>query len=55
MGLCFSVPNGRQINPSLVNIFKEIASETGQCKDRKTGDLSGWACQGVYVMTTLTI
>jgi uracil-DNA glycosylase len=49
MGLCFSVPKGKKINPSLTNIFKEIASDTGDCKGRQHGDLTGWAKQGLGI------
>jgi uracil-DNA glycosylase len=53
IGLAFSVPTGRKINPSLVNIFKEIESDVGQCKDRKDGNLIGWAKQGILLLNTV--
>lgn len=54
-GLCFSVPNGTPLPPSLLNIYKEISSDLGKpvCTD---GDLSRWARQGVLLLNaTLTV
>ncbi len=52
MGLSFSVPNGQKIPPSLVNIYKEIQSETG--KEPPThGNLTSWAKQGVLLLNTV--
>lgn len=54
-GLCFSVKKGIEIPPSLVNIFKEVASDTG-APIPDNGDLSRWAEQGVLLLnTTLTV
>jgi len=54
-GLSFSVPKGVRPPPSLQNIYKEIESEYG-CKMPKTGDLTGWAEQGVLLLNaTLTV
>jgi uracil-DNA glycosylase len=54
-GLCFSVREGVAFPPSLVNIFKEIASDTGQAVPR-SGDLTRWAAQGVLLLNaTLTV
>ena len=54
-GLSFSVPKGIKIPPSLQNIYKEIESEYG-CKMPRTGDLTGWARQGVLLLNaTLTV
>jgi uracil-DNA glycosylase len=54
MGLCFSVPNGIMYPPSLRNIITELKSDTG--KDLKSGDLSSWAQQGVFLLNaTLTV
>ena len=47
MGLCFSVPQGVQVPPSLVNIIKEINDDLGTQIPTTCGDLSGWAEQGV--------
>lgn len=54
-GLCFSVPNGVQKPPSLVNIFKEINSDIG-IPTPKGGNLEKWANQGVLLLNaTLTV
>jgi len=50
MGLCFSVPNGAKIPPSLLNIFKEI--ETFFSVKRTNTDLTDWAKQGVLLLNT---
>lgn len=52
MGLSFSVPKGVKIPPSLVNIYKEITSETGVAMPNH-GDLSGWASQGVLLLNSV--
>jgi len=54
-GLCFSVKAGVQKPPSLKNIFKELYDEYG-IAEPPTGELSGWAHQGVLLLnTTLTV
>lgn len=54
-GLCFSVENGIELPPSLINIYKEIESDLGR-KSVTNGDLSGWAKQGVLLLNaTLTV
>lgn len=50
-GLCFSVNDGVQFPPSLVNIFKEIESETGSPVPQ-SGNLTRWAQQGVFLLNT---
>ena len=56
MGLCFSVPDGIAVPPSLVNIIKEINSDLGTDIPLTGGDLSGWAEQGVLLLNaTLTV
>ncbi|MBR1785052.1 MAG: uracil-DNA glycosylase [Bacteroidales bacterium] len=56
MGLCFSVPGGVAVPPSLVNIIKEINTDLGLCIPATRGDLSGWAEQGVLLLNaTLTV
>ena len=56
MGLCFSVPNGIQVPPSLVNIITEINADLGTQIPKTNGDLSGWAEQGVLLLNaTLTV
>ena len=54
-GLCFSVNEGIDIPPSLVNIFKEI--ERSLSKSIPTnGNLTRWAQQGVLLLNaTLTV
>lgn len=54
-GLCFSVPDGIPFPPSLVNIFKEIETDTGT-PPPPTGNLTRWAQQGVLLLNaTLTV
>lgn len=56
MGLCFSVPQGVQVPPSLVNIIKEINDDLGTAVPTTGGDLTGWADQGVLLLNaTLTV
>ena len=56
MGLCFSVPAGIAVPPSLVNIIKEINADLGTNIPLTHGDLSGWADQGVLLLNaTLTV
>ncbi|MGI8943044.1 MAG: uracil-DNA glycosylase, partial [Qipengyuania sp.] len=49
MGLCFSVPQGVQIPPSLANIYKELRSDLGIPRPDH-GDLTRWARQGVLLL-----
>ena len=54
-GLCFSVPKGTPIPPSLLNIFKEIQADIG-IPISANGCLSSWAEQGVLLLNaTLTV
>ena len=54
-GLCFSVNDGVQFPPSLVNIFKEIKADIGTDAPT-TGNLTRWAEQGVLLLNaTLTV
>ncbi|MDD2245496.1 MAG: uracil-DNA glycosylase [Proteiniphilum sp.] len=54
-GLCFSVNNGVQIPPSLINIYKEIENDLGKPVPR-SGNLERWAKQGVLLLNaTLTV
>ena len=48
-GLSFSVPDGIRPPPSLVNIFKELHSDTGMPIPLQ-GNLTGWAKQGVLLL-----
>lgn len=52
-GLAFSVPDGVKVPPSLRNIFKEIAAEYGGEPVRGSGNLEGWARQGVLLLNTV--
>jgi uracil-DNA glycosylase len=51
-GLCFSVPDGIQQPPSLVNIFKEIESDL-KIAIPVSGNLTGWAVQGVLLINAI--
>jgi uracil-DNA glycosylase len=51
-GLCFSVPVGVTLPPSLKNIYKEIEAEYGRPMPRN-GDLTGWARQGVLLLNAV--
>jgi uracil-DNA glycosylase len=54
-GLCFSVNDGIEIPPSLVNIFKEIRDDLGK-PFPPNGNLERWARQGVLLLNaTLTV
>ena len=54
-GLAFSVQDGVEIPPSLVNIYKEIESDLN-IKCEQTGNLTRWAKQGVLLLnTSLTV
>ncbi len=66
-GLCFSVSDGTELPPSLVNILKEVKTDTGAvpplsqvalARGRKmyNGSLRRWAEQGVLLLNaTLTV
>ena len=51
-GLCFSVRHGTQIPPSLVNIYKELASDVGMTRPEH-GFLEHWARQGVLLLNAV--
>lgn len=54
-GLCFSVQDGVQVPPSLVNIYKEIHRDLG-ITPPASGNLQRWADQGVLLLNaTLTV
>ena len=54
-GLCFSVPEGISLPPSLQNIFKEIKADMGY-EPINDGNLERWARQGVLLLNaTLTV
>lgn len=52
-GLCFSVKKGVTPPPSLVNIFKEIKSDTGIDNLGKHGELTSWAESGVLLLNAV--
>jgi uracil-DNA glycosylase len=51
-GLSFSVRDGVAFPPSLQNIFQELQSDLGLQRP-KSGDLSGWAKQGVLLLNAV--
>lgn len=51
-GLCFSVKEGVEIPPSLVNIYKEIHDDLG-CDIPNNGCLYKWADQGVFMLNAV--
>ena len=54
-GLCFSVRDGVELPPSLLNIYKELHDDLG-VPIPVSGDLSRWARQGVLLLnSTLTV
>jgi uracil-DNA glycosylase len=54
-GLCFSVREGVDFPPSLINIFKEIELDLGLSRPT-SGNLERWASQGVLLLNaTLTV
>ena len=54
-GLAFSVPDSVPIPPSLRNIYRELASDTGGTTNTG-GNLERWAHQGVLLLnSTLTV
>lgn len=52
-GLSFSVPDGVRPPPSLQNIYKEIASDLGLTNVPQSGNLMGWAQQGVLLLNSV--
>ncbi|MCQ2794876.1 MAG: uracil-DNA glycosylase [Bacilli bacterium] len=52
MGLCFSVPNGVELPPSLINVYQEIEKEYG-IKMKRDGDLTYLAKQGCLLLNTV--
>ena len=51
-GLAFSVSRGVQLPPSLQNIYKELEADLG-VPAAKSGDLTSWAQQGVFLLNTV--
>ena len=52
-GLSFSVKNGVKIPPSLVNIYKELATDIPDFEIPEHGNLTPWAKQGVLLLNTV--
>ena len=52
-GLCFSVPQGESLPPSLLNIYREIESDLGIKKNPADGNLEDWAKQGVFLLNAI--
>lgn len=52
MGLSFSVPKGRGLQPSLENIYKELHAELG-VPIPAHGDLTQWAQRGVLLLNSV--
>lgn len=52
MGLSFSTPKGRPIQPSLENIYKELHGELG-IPIPPHGDLTQWAQRGVLLLNSV--
>src|SRR5690606_15420628 len=50
-GLCFSVPDGVRVPPSLGNIYKELRDDLG-VEIPPHGNLERWARQGVLLLNT---
>jgi uracil-DNA glycosylase len=51
-GLAFSVQEGIEPPPSLINIFKEIKSDLGK-EPPRWGNLERWASQGVFLLNAV--
>lgn len=56
-GLCFSVPSGVPLPPSLLNIYQEMGADLGADTQRliqaQRGCLKGWARQGVLLLNAV--
>ncbi len=52
MGLCFSVPKGVRVPPSLQNIYKELHKDVG-IPIPNHGDLTQWAQRGVFLLNAM--
>lgn len=52
MGLSFSVKDGDPIPPSLRNIFTEIKSNIEDFTIPKSGNLTGWTSQGIFLLNS---
>ena len=52
-GLAFSVQKGIKVPPSLVNIYKELATDIEGFVTPNHGNLTAWAEQGVLLLNTV--
>ena len=52
MGLCFSVPKGIRVPPSLKNIYKELKTDL-DIDSPDHGDLTSWAHEGVLMLNSV--
>jgi len=52
MGLCFSVPQGVRVPPSLLNVYKEIKRDL-DLEIPNHGDLTSWTNQGVFLLNAM--
>ena len=52
MGLCFSVPKGVRVPPSLQNMYKELQTDLGITPPNH-GDLTPWTKQGVFLLNAM--
>ena len=52
MGLCFSVPQGVPLPPSLRNIYEELSTDLGVPRPT-TGNLTPWAERGVLLLNAV--
>ena len=50
-GLCFSVPRGVQLSPTLKNILRELQDDLEVAADH--GNLERWALQGVLLLNSV--
>lgn len=50
VGICFSIPVGSKINPSLMNIYNELENEG--YKPNRNGSLQHWVDQGCLMLNT---
>ncbi|KAG6862006.1 hypothetical protein C0995_008193 [Termitomyces sp. Mi166 len=51
-GLCFSVPMGVAVPPSLRNIYRELKTEYPEFEIPNHGNLTAWALNGVLMLNT---
>ena len=52
MGLCFSVPQGVRVPPSLRNVYKELHTDVG-IEIPNHGDLTAWGKQGIFLLNAM--